>query len=100
MHAQHNRRDPDLFGGDLMGRFNAVEIWHGDVQHRDVGPRGLRQVHRTAAVAGLAHNLKVLLLFENEPESAPNYCVVVGKNNSDQTTLSSSALHWPLSSRK
>ena len=64
------------------------------------GLRSLRQIHRCAAVAGLSDHLEILLLLQNQPQSAPHHGVIVGQNNPDQATLSSSGLQRSFSSWK
>jgi len=79
----------DLFDVNLVGCLDSVKVWHGDIQNDDVGPHCLGQRHGFPAVACLADNLEVLLLLKNQPQSPPHHGVVVGKNDTDQMTGSS-----------
>ena len=47
---------------DLLGRREAVEARHLDVEDGQVGAEVLDQLHRLVAAAGLAHDLVALVL--------------------------------------
>ena len=52
-------------GGDNLPRcLDAVQQRHADIENGDIGVQRGGQVHRLAAVIGLAHHLEVRLLFE------------------------------------
>src|SRR5260221_9952654 len=83
MHTQDNHRRARFFFRDSLGSFDAVEIRHPDVEHSDIRLERCRQRHRRPPVLSFSNDGKVRLLLDEEPQTAPNQCVIIGEQNSD-----------------
>src|SRR5258708_34786424 len=83
MHTQDNHRRARFFFRDSLGSFDAVEIRHPDVEHSDIRLERCRQRHRRPPVLSFSNDGKVRLLLDEEPQAAPNQCVIIGEQNSD-----------------
>ena len=72
--------------GVVEGREHAVPVQPGHVQveQQHVGAGGGDDVHRLAAVSGLARDLDVRLLAEQVAQSVPDDAMVVGDDHPDR----------------
>jgi hypothetical protein len=62
---------------DLAGCFEAIEVWHPDVENHDVGLKGQDFHHSLPAITSLSAHLPLGLITQESAQTAPHDFVVV-----------------------
>jgi hypothetical protein len=68
---------------DRRDYFYAIHLGHDDIEEHDVGLKVVDDIHCLEPIDGLAHDLDVLFLVEDQAEPFPKYPVIAGDHNLD-----------------
>ncbi len=79
MHRQDHDRGIGTTFADLARRFQAVELGHRHVEHRDVGPQLARHGDGCTAVIGASDDLEIAVRFEHHAHAVTQHRVIVGQ---------------------
>ena len=64
-------------GAHALRRFDAAQIGHGDIDHRDIRLGRFGLLHRLPAVRRLGDHAEFRLTFQQKPQAPAHYGVIV-----------------------
>jgi hypothetical protein len=83
VHAEDHHLRPGFPGDDLLGSLDPVELWHADIENGNLRVLFRNKLDGFPSIAGLRHDLKIRLLFEQETQARPNDGVIVSEQNAN-----------------